>query len=89
MHLCTFIITDGGSNQEESYYFGKPCFIMREHTERQEGIGHNVVLGGRDLAKLEQFVRHYATYKKPPITSEKSPSAIIGHYVEQMSQFLV
>ncbi|MHA1439881.1 MAG: UDP-N-acetylglucosamine 2-epimerase [Promethearchaeota archaeon] len=38
-----FVITDGGSNQEESYYLGKPCLVMRKTTERKEGLDKNVV----------------------------------------------
>ena len=33
-----YLITDGGSIQEESLVFRKPCLILRERTERQEGI---------------------------------------------------
>ncbi|MDP2947278.1 MAG: UDP-N-acetylglucosamine 2-epimerase, partial [Nanoarchaeota archaeon] len=39
-----FLITDGGSNQEESYYLGKPCLVMRKTTERKEGLGKNVII---------------------------------------------
>lgn len=34
-----FIMTDGGSIQEESSYLGKPCIILRDRTERPHGIG--------------------------------------------------
>jgi len=34
----TYIITDGGSIQEESLVLKKPCIILREKTERQEGL---------------------------------------------------
>ncbi len=39
-----FVITDGGSNQEELYYMGKPTLIMRKATERNEGLGKNAIL---------------------------------------------
>ncbi len=48
MHLLDkseFMITDGGSNQEEMYYMGKPCLLIRKYTERIEGLQENVVLG--------------------------------------------
>ncbi|MEP1727168.1 MAG: UDP-N-acetylglucosamine 2-epimerase, partial [Marinobacter sp.] len=32
-----FLVTDGGSNQEESSYLGLPCLVMRKGTERKEG----------------------------------------------------
>lgn len=33
-----YLLTDGGSIQEESLVFKKPCIILREKTERQEGL---------------------------------------------------
>lgn len=38
------VITDGGSNQEELSYLGIPTLLMRAATERQEGMGENVIL---------------------------------------------
>lgn len=35
---CKYLITDGGSIQEESLVFKKPCIILRERTERIEGM---------------------------------------------------
>lgn len=35
---CDYLITDGGSIQEESLVFKKPCVILRKRTERQEGL---------------------------------------------------
>ncbi len=44
---CEYLITDGGSIQEESLIFKKPCIILRKKTERQEGlsIGINFLTG--------------------------------------------
>lgn len=39
-----FILTDGGSIQEEASYLNKPCIILRTATERREGIGQNAAL---------------------------------------------
>ncbi len=46
---CKYLITDGGSIQEESLIFGKPCIILRKRTERQEGLltGINFLTGLR------------------------------------------
>ena len=38
---CSLIICDGGSMQEESLIFGKPCVILRKSTERPEGLKTN------------------------------------------------
>ncbi|HRT39854.1 MAG TPA: UDP-N-acetylglucosamine 2-epimerase [Candidatus Woesebacteria bacterium] len=54
-----FIVTDGGSNQEECYYLGKPCLLMRKTTERQEGIGSNVVISNFDDKKIKNFSKNY------------------------------
>lgn len=54
-----FVVTDGGSIQEESYYLGKPCLLLRKKTERMEGIGQNVVLGEYTQEAVERFIREY------------------------------
>jgi len=38
MANCKYLITDGGSIQEESLIFKKPCVLLRNLTERQEGL---------------------------------------------------
>ena len=37
-----YLITDGGSIQEESLVFKKPCIILRKRTERQEGLSTGI-----------------------------------------------
>jgi UDP-N-acetylglucosamine 2-epimerase (non-hydrolysing) len=39
-----FVMTDGGSNQEELYYLRKPTLLLRSATERQEGLDGQAVL---------------------------------------------
>jgi UDP-N-acetylglucosamine 2-epimerase (non-hydrolysing) len=39
-----FLVTDGGSNQEETSYLGIPTLIARERSERPEGLGINAEL---------------------------------------------
>jgi len=52
-----FVLTDGGSIQEESFYLRKPCLILRNRTERNEGIGKNALLStwdpGLDASHLQ------------------------------------
>ncbi|MEI7595852.1 MAG: UDP-N-acetylglucosamine 2-epimerase (non-hydrolyzing) [Bacteroidota bacterium] len=38
MEKCTFILTDSGGIQEEAPTFGKPVLVMRDATERKEGV---------------------------------------------------
>ena len=41
---CRYLLTDGGSIQEEASYLEKPCLILRRRTERDNGLGRNVRL---------------------------------------------
>ncbi|MBQ6993311.1 MAG: UDP-N-acetylglucosamine 2-epimerase [Lachnospiraceae bacterium] len=76
-----FVITDGGSNQEELHYMGKPCLIMRKTTERNEGIGQNAILFGGEVKMIADFVDEYEKYKIPPVVGTESPSKIIAEYL--------
>ena len=49
------VITDGGSIQEECAYLDKPCLIIRNNTERSDGIGANALLWKFDKQVTEQF----------------------------------
>jgi UDP-N-acetylglucosamine 2-epimerase (non-hydrolysing) len=54
---CKYLITDGGSIQEESLIFKKPCLIMRETTERQEGLGTGInFLTRLDVEKTKKLI---------------------------------
>ncbi len=72
-----FVITDGGSNQEELYYMGKPCLIIRKRTERMEGIGSNALLYQGKIDRIEQFACEYKIYIHESLVGTDSPSDII------------
>lgn len=70
-----FVISDGGSNQEECYYLGKPCLLMRRHTERQEGIGGNAMISNYNLETCISFSLNFKNYQRTPVsTNVHSPS---------------
>lgn len=49
----TLILTDSGGVQEEAPYFKKPLLVLRENTERQEGVNSGVTrLVGTDKDKI-------------------------------------
>jgi len=60
-----FVVTDGGSMQEESSYLGLPCLLLRDATERREGLGENVILSGFDLGLIDDFVINYQRFSRP------------------------
>ncbi len=81
-----FVITDGGSNQEELSYMGKPCLILRTHTERQDGLGENALLYGGNMDAVDAFIRHFEDYQRSPITPAFSPSERIADTLRAMLQ---
>ena len=52
-----FILTDGGSIQEEASYLMKPCLVLRNRTERSDGIGNNATLASWDTEADASFLR--------------------------------
>lgn len=57
MSRCMVVLTDSGGVQEEAPSLGKPVLVMRETTERPEGIEAGTVrLVGTDPGKIEQDV---------------------------------
>lgn len=75
---CAYLVTDGGSNQEEAYYLGKPCLLMRRVTERIEGLEENVVLARDPVVEIEGFMRDAARWSRPRVVLDVSPSAMIA-----------
>jgi UDP-N-acetylglucosamine 2-epimerase (non-hydrolysing) len=54
------VLTDSGGIQEEAPSFGVPCVVMREHTERREGIEAGfATLCGTDPAHISAAAEHW------------------------------
>ena len=61
---CKYLITDGGSIQEESLVFKKPCIILRKRTERQEGLYTGInFLTKLDVEKTRKIIEHIESGK--------------------------
>jgi len=56
VQFARFLVTDGGSNQEECSYLQTPCLLMRMHTERDEGIGETTTLSKYDPTIIASFL---------------------------------
>lgn len=76
-----FIISDGGSNQEELSYLGVPTLLFRDHTERKEGLGENIVLSMFDKGIIDEFVSNFKNYRREPLFREEHPSERIVDYL--------
>jgi UDP-N-acetylglucosamine 2-epimerase (non-hydrolysing) len=62
MSKSYLVLTDSGGIQEEAPAFGKPVLVMREVTERPEGVWANTVkLVGTDRHKISQEVGELLT----------------------------
>ncbi|MFT6599718.1 MAG: UDP-N-acetylglucosamine 2-epimerase (non-hydrolyzing) [Alloalcanivorax sp.] len=72
-----FLISDGGSNQEECFYLGKPVLLLREASERQEGIGENCVISRYDPIVVKDFLVSYKTLTRAKHKLSGSPSSKI------------
>ncbi len=77
MRDSEFIATDGATNQLEAYLMGKPCLILRDHTEQVEGLGENVVLYKSNKNALKNFLSNYKRFRTRPFVHKIKPSAII------------
>jgi UDP-N-acetylglucosamine 2-epimerase len=65
-----FILTDGGSIQEEASYLMKPCLILRNRTERIDGVGDNAILASWDAGADAAFLRKKIDELSQPRTGE-------------------
>jgi UDP-N-acetylglucosamine 2-epimerase (non-hydrolysing) len=69
MKKAYFILTDSGGIQEEAAYLGKPILVMREVTERTEGIeaGVSKLIGNKKeniVHAAESLLHNRNEYKK-------------------------
>lgn len=80
------VITDSGGLQEECAVLRIPCIILRERTERPDGLGETAQLVGHDVSKLLKATTSIAravprNFEKP----HESPADLI---VESLMQWV-
>lgn len=85
INQAEFIVSDGGSNQEETSYLGKPCLLLRERTERNEGLDTNVCVSAFDPSIIRSFASTYTKFQSPPFVEEISPSKTIADSLTELS----
>lgn len=84
INLCNraeFVITDGGSNQEELFYLGVPTLLFRNETERREGLEQNVVVSRFNRALIHDFINSLERYRKPFMHMDARPVQKIADFL--------
>jgi len=84
---CEFVITDGGSNQEECAFLGKPTLLFRKRTERLDGIGANVVLSNYQWNIIKDFISNYKHYTIQYEKTGESPSSTIVRHLISLNRY--
>jgi UDP-N-acetylglucosamine 2-epimerase len=74
LRAAPFVITDGGSIQEECALLGVPTLVWRARSERPDGIGANVVLARDDAAVVDAFVADPERFRVVPAALTSRPS---------------
>lgn len=78
------VLTDGGSNQEELAALGVPTVVMRQTTERNDGLGKNTVMEGDITEDMFTYIsqKKYESLENAPHSlQDRSPSANIVNYL--------
>ncbi len=75
LRAAKLVVTDGGSIQEECGYLNKPCLVIRQATERQDGIGRNALLWMFDDHVVDRLL---SQENDPPQQAHDLPRASAG-----------
>lgn len=80
------VLTDGGSNQEELAALGVPTIVMRQATERSDGLGSNAIMEGELTDGVFSFIskKQYSALESVPNLKQGSgPSKRIVDFLAQ------
>ncbi len=69
-----YVVTDGGSIQEECARLGVPTLLWRDRTERPDGLEENVVLSGYDEEVVGAFLADPQARRRPAALGDERPS---------------
>jgi UDP-N-acetylglucosamine 2-epimerase (non-hydrolysing) len=78
------VLTDGGSNQEELAALGVPTIVMRERTERPDGLGSNAVMEADITGGVAEFIlagRAGELRRTPSLPTGPGPSDRIAEFL--------
>ena len=82
LDTAPYVVTDGGSIQEECALLGVPTLLWRDRSERPNGIGENVVVSRYSEATIRDFLALPDRYRRPRLIPDVNPSdEIVDHLV--------
>ena len=84
VRAAEFVLADGCGVQEECAYLNKPYLILRDRTERDDGLGRNAVLWKFDEAVGEGFLRGYRDLPGGAPPAWPNPSRKIVDALDEM-----
>lgn len=79
-----FIMADGGTLQEETFYLNKPYLILRERTERDYGLDSTSCLSKLNKEKIDYFIKNYKNFKRKDKIKFGEPSKKIANIMMDM-----
>lgn len=89
MRCAKMVFADGGSIQEECRYLNKPCLILRNKTERPDGLGKNAMLWEFKTEMLNAFLEKIQNVNYPeeelPKPSKQIVEYLAKHYAQSMA----
>jgi UDP-N-acetylglucosamine 2-epimerase (non-hydrolysing) len=95
LHACHLVLTDSGGLQEEAPSLGKPVLVMRDTTERPEGVeaGSVRLVGARAdriVSEVSQLLTDPAAYAAMALTTHPHGDGFAApRIVERVRNFLL
>ncbi len=70
----SYVITDGGSIQEECALLGVPTLLWRDRTDREDGVDENIVISHYDPKIVSDFLSDPQAYRRHRTFPASNPS---------------
>jgi len=80
-----FVITDGGSIQEECARLGVPTLLWRDRTERPDGVGESVLVSQYDNVLVDGFLADLKQWRRPRRLGDERPAAEVVDVLVEMA----
>jgi UDP-N-acetylglucosamine 2-epimerase (non-hydrolysing) len=78
-----FVVTDGAGNQQEMFYLGKPCLLLRNKIDGTEGMGLTTKLYNGEFDSILRFYDEYPSFRKERTGYTVKPSAVIMDAIDR------